>query len=267
MLGASLRRRPAASDGGSCPKETKRSAKNGSSKHWSDKHGTVASDPLRGFIPNRCGRPRRHSPIALATTQGRKALFLPARRRPTSCGGPFSFPHADHTHTVRPLAAAGPFLAHTRITRTPRGQLPRGHQRSDAPSAATERPCAARLWESRRRHEQRVRRRVPAPPSDGRERERNLVERARPRSQGPMARMDGAERTLAPWWSERVRAAGGRGRERTARCEQLATEGARGRRRAHTRVLVERATVPAVLGAKAKPPRASARGGNAVERT
>ena len=115
---------------------------------------------------------------------------------------------------------------------------------SDAPSAATERPCAARLWESRRRHEQRVRRRVPAPPSDGRERERNLVERARPRSQGPMARMDGAERTLAPWWSERVRAAGGRGRERTARCEQLATEGARGRRRAHTRVLVERATVP-----------------------
>ena len=115
---------------------------------------------------------------------------------------------------------------------------------SDAPSAATERPCAARLWESRRRHEQRVRRRVPAPPSDGRERERNLVERARPRSQGPRAREDGAERTLAPWWSERVRAAGGRGRERTARCEQLATEGARGRRRAHTRALVERATVP-----------------------
>ena len=88
---------------------------------------------------------------------------------------------------------------------------------SDAPSAATERPCAARLWESRRRHEQRVRRRVPAPPSDGRERERNLVERARPRSQGPegargrrgannllpRAREDGAERTLASWWSER----------------------------------------------------------------
>ena len=58
-------------------------------------------------------------------------------------------------------------------------------QRSDAPSEATERPCAARLWEPRRRHEQRIRRRVPAPPSDGRERERNLVERARPRSHGP----------------------------------------------------------------------------------
>jgi hypothetical protein len=50
---------------------------------------------------------------------------------------------------------------------------------------------------------------VPAPPSDGRERERNLVERARPRSQGPRAREDGAERTHAPWWSERVRAAMG----------------------------------------------------------
>ena len=33
----------------------------------------------------------------------------------------------------------------------------------------------------------------------------------------PRAREDGAERTLAPWWSERVRAARGRGRERTAR--------------------------------------------------
>jgi hypothetical protein len=92
--------------------------------------------------------------------------------------------------------------------------LPRGHQRCDAPSAATERPCAARLWESRRRHERCVRRRVPAPPSDGRERERNLVERARPRSLGPRAREDGADRTLAPWWSERVRAAmGPRARE------------------------------------------------------
>jgi hypothetical protein len=69
---------------------------------------------------------------------------------------------------------------------------------SPAPSAATERPCAARLWESRRRHERCVRRRVPAPPSDGRERERSRVERARPRSQGPRERDDGAERTLAP---------------------------------------------------------------------
>jgi hypothetical protein len=51
----------------------------------------------------------------------------------------------------------------------------------------------------------------------------------------PRAREDGAERTLAPWWSERVRAAGGRGRERTARCEQLATEGAGGRRGVHAR--------------------------------
>jgi hypothetical protein len=60
---------------------------------------------------------------------------------------------------------------------------------------------------------------VPAPPSDGRERERNLVERARPRSQGPegargrrgannllpRAREDGAVRTTCY-----------RGRERTA---------------------------------------------------
>jgi len=104
MLGASLRRRPADSDGGSCPKETKRSAKNGSSEHWSDKHGTVASDPLSGFIPSRCGRPRRHSPIALATTQGRKVLFLPARRRPTSCGGPF------FAHTNRRRHRQGPWL-------------------------------------------------------------------------------------------------------------------------------------------------------------
>ena len=93
--------------------------------------------------------------------------------------------------------------------RTASTKMPRGQSNSDAPSAATERPCAARLWESRRRHEQRNRRRVPAPPSDGRERERNLVERARPRSQGPRAREDGAERTHAPWWSERVRAAMG----------------------------------------------------------
>ncbi|MEY4104531.1 MAG: hypothetical protein RL461_1733, partial [Planctomycetota bacterium] len=116
MLGASLRRRPAERDGGSCPKETKRSAKNGSSEHRSDKHGTVASDPLRGFIPNRCGRPRRRSPIALATTQGRKALFLPARRRPTSCGGPFSSPRESDAPSVRPLAAAGPFLDHRRCS-------------------------------------------------------------------------------------------------------------------------------------------------------
>ena len=134
MLGASLRRRPAARDGGSCPKETNRSAKNGSSTHWSDKHGTVASDPLSGFIPSRCGRPCRHSPIALATTQGRKALFLPARRRPTSCGGPFSshtrqrclrqgpwlrrallFPHAPTMPTARPLAAAGRPRARARL--------------------------------------------------------------------------------------------------------------------------------------------------------
>ena len=91
------------------------------------------------------------------------------------------------------------------VPRRPHGEhrVPRGQSGSDAPSAATERPCAARLWESRRRHEQRIRRRVPAPPSDGRERERNLVERARPRSHGP--------------------------------------EGARGQRGAHTRALVERA--------------------------
>ena len=75
----------------------------------------------------------------------------------------------------RPLSAT----AATEITTATRSP------RCSAPSAATERPCAARLWESRRRHEQRVRRRVPAPPSDGRERERNLVERARPRSHGP----------------------------------------------------------------------------------
>jgi hypothetical protein len=61
-----------------------------------------------------------------------------------------------------------------------------------------------------------------------------------------------AERACAPWWSERVRAARARGRERTARSNhsrpsgasasaQPGPEGAGGRRGATTRALVERA--------------------------
>jgi hypothetical protein len=164
------------------------------------------------------------SRTGVAVLGGTPPSHLPQPRAARPCS---SRPAAD------PPAAAGPFLAHTRITRTPRGPLPRGHQRSDAPSAATERPCAARLWESRRRHKQRIRRRVPAPPSDGRERERNLVERARPRSHWPEGARGRREATISrPRAPEDGAKQPSRALVERARPRSRGPEGATGRREA-----------------------------------
>ena len=131
---------------------------------------------------------------------------------PSAMAGPRAMPFERPPMTFRRASVA--IQRHDSAATATATRLPR----CDAPSAATERPCAARLWESRRRHEQRVRRRVPAPPSDGRERERNLVERARPRSQGPRARKDerGAH-TRALVERARPRSQGPRAREDGAR--------------------------------------------------
>ena len=125
----------------------------------------------------------------LRTTSTRCPAVKPPSSAPSAMAGPRAMPFERPPMTFRRASVA--IQRHDSAATATATRLPR----CDAPSAATERPCAARLWESRRRHEQRVRRRVPAPPSDGRERERNLVERARPGSQGPRAREDGA-RTL-----------------------------------------------------------------------